>query len=122
MAILRKTVELEVATRGVAQIPKTPTRFRPTDEDIKEVENLFDGDLRVPHNFKLTAPPETAYKPKPNFHGAYYYRNPQTTELCTKLQIPNLNEQLCNISQRVGVAHYLSNKRWIFLLIKVFTY
>jgi hypothetical protein len=118
LAILRKTSQLELSVRSLARIPEDSTEFTPTDDDLKEVEQLFDDDLRVPLNFRTTAPPQSAFKPDPDFFGSHYYRNPQTKEFCEKLQIPDLNEQLCIANmQIVGDPHYLIGRKLVSMYL-----
>jgi hypothetical protein len=118
LAILRKTSQLEVSDQCLSRIPERPNDFMPTKGDIKQVERLFDGDFRIPLNFRTTAPPENVHKLDPKFSKSPYYRNPQTKEFCEKLKIPDLNEQLClSNMEAVGDPHYLANRKFLFFIL-----
>lgn len=110
---MRKTTQLEFSVRALSQIPEDSAEFLPTEDDLKEVEKLFDGDFRIPLNFRTTAAPECDFKPDSKFFGSHYYRNPQSKEFCEKLQIPDLNEQLCIANMNVvGDPHYLIGRKY----------
>lgn len=107
---------MEIAYCGYSKIPETKKDFFPNDEDLKEVDKLFDDDYTIPLNFRKTAPPQTAYKRDPNFFGAYYYRNPQTKEFCERLQILDLNKDLCAANMTVvGDPYYLTEGEYFLL-------
>ncbi|KAI6202807.1 hypothetical protein M3Y94_00483000 [Aphelenchoides besseyi] len=108
LAILRKTGQLEAAFRTVAQIPNNPKDFLPNENDLQSVEEIFNGDYRIPLNFRPTAPPASVFKKTRDVSGSYYYRNPQTKEFCERLEIFDLNRQLCEYNMNnVKNPHYI---------------
>lgn len=95
----------------LSQIPEKIDNYLPSDEDLRQIEERFNGDFRIPLNFRTTAIPEKWFVNNP-FDGAYYYRNPQTKEFCERLEIPDLNEQLCLANMgRVGDPYYLNERK-----------
>ncbi|KAI6178093.1 DBR1 domain-containing protein [Aphelenchoides besseyi] len=108
LAILRKTSQLEAGFKAVAQIPDNPKDFLPNERDLQAVEKIFDGDYRIPLNFRPTAPPAFAFKKTRDVIGSFYYRNPQTKEFCERLEIFDLNRQLCEYNMS-----YVANPYYI---------
>src|ERR1700751_130246 len=107
LAIFKKNRRWEVGLPTLGKIAENPADFLRSDEDLKQIEELFGGDYRIPLNFKRTGPPQHAYKRDSKVFGTHNYRNPQTKEFCEKLKIPDLNEQLClNNMNVVGDPYY----------------
>ena len=69
--------------------------FYPNDEELKQIDTIFEKDFKIPCNFTMTADP---FKPKANYNRnvqqAQPRLNPQTTEFCTKLGIDDPLEKL----------------------------
>uniref|UniRef100_A0A914ZVZ2 Lariat debranching enzyme C-terminal domain-containing protein n=2 Tax=Parascaris univalens TaxID=6257 RepID=A0A914ZVZ2_PARUN len=113
LAILKATDSFTDATKRTAYMPSQCGSscgerwdYRPTEEEVRVVEKLFDDDFRIPENFRRTAPP---YDPSLMIKSESYYRNPQTSEFCAKLGIRDLNEMLCAQSREaLGVPYFLS--------------
>jgi len=84
--------------------------FRPTQEELDEVMELMHGDLKIPMNFRRTAPIEQEPFNRARFRcpPSLYYRNPQSTEFCEKLGIRDLNQIYClsTPNQFIGVPYY----------------
>uniref|UniRef100_A0A914PRT9 Lariat debranching enzyme C-terminal domain-containing protein n=1 Tax=Panagrolaimus davidi TaxID=227884 RepID=A0A914PRT9_9BILA len=112
-AVLRNTDHLLQLTSRNVYMPSSSGAeewdFRPTQEQIEMVHQLFKNDLTIPNNFQLTAPPhqftDTPYDP------CLYYRNPQSTEFCEKLQITNFNELLYQKAKECqGIPYFQRQK------------
>ncbi|CAD5209996.1 unnamed protein product [Bursaphelenchus xylophilus] len=107
LVVLRNTKSLECTKKAFSNIPNEIDGFTVNEEQKQSVLHIFNGDLRIPLNFKMTAPPESAVQG--NLYGqmALYYRNPQTREFCEKLQIPDWNEMMCKLHEEaVGIPYY----------------
>ncbi|VDN07761.1 unnamed protein product, partial [Thelazia callipaeda] len=112
LAILKSTDKFTSATKNISYMPSQHNRnerwdFRPTEEELEEIKKIFDGDFKIPMNFKMTAQP---HKESEHIDSAQeiYYRNPQSAEFCSKLGIQDLNAMLCSLSKDgVGVPYYL---------------
>ncbi|CAL2028945.1 unnamed protein product [Caenorhabditis brenneri] len=117
LAILKNTDSLTVANKEKIVLPdrigKEPCvyerkDFRPTEEELKEIEKL--GDLTIKTDtFRQTAPPlkEESNAAK-NVPPSAYYRNPQTAEFCQWLGIRDLNQMLIEkTSEYVGIPYYM---------------
>ncbi|CAD5206817.1 unnamed protein product [Bursaphelenchus okinawaensis] len=107
LAILQNTRTLEQTKRGYSNIPNDNTGFTATKAQMGLVVEKF-GDLKIPDNFKMTAPPENALAGNSFVaQQALYYRNPQTKELCEKLEMPDWNEMMCRLHEdAVGIPYY----------------
>ncbi|VDO80011.1 unnamed protein product, partial [Onchocerca flexuosa] len=82
--------------------------FRPTEEELAKVEEIYGGDFIIPMNFKMTACPHRANETNIGSQ-ELYYRNPQSTEFCAKLGIRDLNEMLCSLSMDgLGIPYYVN--------------
>lgn len=102
---MKKTSNLDIVDKSYARIPRVDCFT--TADDLREVEKLFDGDYKIPLNFKRTAVPQNAFQPGQRH--AFYYRNPQTKEFCERLDISDINRMLCEANMNVVVdPYYLS--------------
>uniref|UniRef100_A0A1I7TD38 DBR1 domain-containing protein n=1 Tax=Caenorhabditis tropicalis TaxID=1561998 RepID=A0A1I7TD38_9PELO len=82
--------------------------FRPTAEELEEIEKL--GDLTIKTDtFRHTAPPlKEDNQSARNVPPSAYYRNPQSAEFCQWLGIRDLNQMLIEKSpEYVGVPFYM---------------
>jgi len=121
LAILKSTDFLTDRTDRPVYMPSNTTllterhEFRPTIEELCEVNKLFDQDLRIPFSFHLTAPPETFVHKggkTERVPPSLYYRNPQSTVFCEKLGIRNLNDLFAEASASfnfLGVPQYYAS-------------
>uniref|UniRef100_A0AC34F6V8 Lariat debranching enzyme C-terminal domain-containing protein n=1 Tax=Panagrolaimus sp. ES5 TaxID=591445 RepID=A0AC34F6V8_9BILA len=95
-AVLRNTDHLlQLTSRNIYMPSSSGTEqwdFRPTQEQIQMVHQLFGNNFEIPHNFQLTAPPHRLTDSP--LEPCLYYQNPQSTEFCEKLQITNFNKLL----------------------------
>ncbi|VIO95577.1 Uncharacterized protein BM_BM17615 [Brugia malayi] len=113
LAILRATDPLTSVNKSNIYMPSQHTRserwdFRPTEEELTKVEEIYDGDFTIPRNFKMTAWPHRADGIDDSSQ-ELYYRNPQSTEFCAKLGIKDLNEMLCSLSMNgLGIPYYIN--------------
>ncbi|VDK43176.1 unnamed protein product [Gongylonema pulchrum] len=111
LAILKATDAFTSTNKAKTYMPSHHTRnerwdFRPTEEELNEVKELFGDNFVIPMNFQMTAEPHCSQEGP--VAEELYYRNPQTTEFCNKLGIKDLNEMLCALSmQGLGVPYYL---------------
>uniref|UniRef100_A0A0R3RI90 DBR1 domain-containing protein n=1 Tax=Elaeophora elaphi TaxID=1147741 RepID=A0A0R3RI90_9BILA len=113
LAILKATDSLTSVNKSNAYMPSQHTRserwdFRPTEEELTKVKEIYGGDFTIPMNFKMTARPHRANGTDDGSQ-ELYYRNPQSTEFCAKLGIKDLNEMLCSLSlNELGTPYYLN--------------
>uniref|UniRef100_A0A915PV11 Lariat debranching enzyme C-terminal domain-containing protein n=1 Tax=Setaria digitata TaxID=48799 RepID=A0A915PV11_9BILA len=113
LAILRATDGLTSVDRKEMYMPSQHTRgerwdFRPTKEELAEVQQIYGGDFTIPMNFRMTAWP---YKSSgaDDISQELYYKNPQSAEFCTKLGINDLNEMLCSLTlDGLGTPYYMN--------------
>uniref|UniRef100_A0AC34RC38 Thiamine diphosphokinase n=1 Tax=Panagrolaimus sp. JU765 TaxID=591449 RepID=A0AC34RC38_9BILA len=111
LAVLKTTDHLTEVTPRLLYMPSRTGAiqerwdFRPTEDEVKVVRNIFKDDFKIPDNFRQTAPP---FSPDESIHEpCLYYRNPQTTELCEKLIIKNVNDMLFKMThQMTGTPYY----------------
>ena len=79
---------LSILTRAPAPgAPSVATLSRPTPEEVERIRARFDGDLTIPENFEVTAPP---HDPASSTGGAMptaLRDNPQTAALLRRLGI-----------------------------------
>uniref|UniRef100_A0A7E4ZQM7 DBR1 domain-containing protein n=1 Tax=Panagrellus redivivus TaxID=6233 RepID=A0A7E4ZQM7_PANRE len=103
LAILRATDEFTSISERNVYLPASNS-FKPSPESVEAVKAAFDGDLTIPRNFQPTAPP---YQGEGYNEPCLYYRNPQTTEFCDKLNITNLNRLLYESNnQFIGIPFF----------------
>ncbi|KAL3997568.1 Lariat debranching enzyme C-terminal domain family protein [Acanthocheilonema viteae] len=113
LAILKATDALTSASKSNTYMPSQHTRnerwdFRPTEEELAKVKDIYGGDFTIPMNFKMTASPHRT-SGTDNSSQELYYRNPQSTEFCAKLGIRDLNEMLCSLSTNgLGIPYYIN--------------
>uniref|UniRef100_A0A8R1XV41 DBR1 domain-containing protein n=1 Tax=Onchocerca volvulus TaxID=6282 RepID=A0A8R1XV41_ONCVO len=113
LAILRATDTLTSTDKSKTYMPSQHTHnerwdFRPTEEELAKVEEIYGGDFTIPMNFKMTAGPHRANETNINSQ-ELYYRNPQSAEFCAKLGIRDLNEMLCSLSMDgLGIPYYVN--------------
>uniref|UniRef100_A0A914BUY3 Lariat debranching enzyme C-terminal domain-containing protein n=1 Tax=Acrobeloides nanus TaxID=290746 RepID=A0A914BUY3_9BILA len=118
LAILKNTDKFTEVTEKPIHLP-TATEcerwdFRPTDEEIDVVRELLANDFKIPENFRQTAPPHQPTDTKENTPKSLYYRNPQTTEFCKKLNIKDFNHMLCQVPAKipfVGEPQYMIEQK-----------
>lgn len=97
LAILKSTNHLLSVSKYGQDMPKAGAcdrhDFKPTPEEIQEVERIFEGDFRIPDNFQKSVPAfdpgresiaDTCGIGQPKFEA-----NPQTVTFTKKLQIAN---------------------------------
>ncbi|EJD76242.1 hypothetical protein LOAG_16772 [Loa loa] len=113
LAILRATNALTSVDKNNIYMPSQHTcnerwDFRPTEEELTKVDEIYGGDFTVPMNFKMTARPHRVDETNDSSQ-ELYYRNPQSTEFCAKLGIKDLNEMLCSLSMDgLGIPYYIN--------------
>ncbi|KAF1770997.1 hypothetical protein GCK72_002821 [Caenorhabditis remanei] len=118
LAILKNTDLLTVADKVKIVLPDRVGRepciyerkdFRPTEEEMAEIEKL--GDLTIKtDSFRHTAPPlkQESGQSLDDVPPSAYYRNPQSAEFCQWLGIRDLNQMLIEkSSEYVGVPYYM---------------
>lgn len=102
LTVLRKTTNLEINSRNNVFCPRADEErgkvYVPTPEDIAETVNLMNksGGLRIPRNFRMTEPvvygrPD-AVQTSLDINRERNYPNPQTEELCSRLNMNALKE------------------------------
>jgi len=103
LAILQSTNHLLNVSTNTQYMPGPgyPKRwdFHPTEEELKNVAEIFENDFRIPLNFSPTA---DAFRPpfsrRPSKQ-ADAHINPQTTQICEKLGITDPLRKLMGKSQ-----------------------
>jgi len=80
---------LSILTRAPAPgAPSVATLSRPTPEEVERIRARFDGDLKIPENFEVTAPPHDPASPSAGGAMPTSLRdNPQTAALLRRLGI-----------------------------------
>lgn len=117
LAILRNTDLLTTGTKEQLILPDMASNrpcvyerkdFRPTAEELKEIEKLGDLTIRT-DSFQQTAPPlKEITESSKNVPPSAYYRNPQSAEFCQWLGIRDLNQMLVEkTSEHVGTPYYM---------------
>ncbi|XP_076351145.1 lariat debranching enzyme isoform X2 [Tachypleus tridentatus] len=61
--------------------------FSPTEQELHEIDEIFQGQYKIPQNFCLTAPAHDHRSSRKNVPEPESYINPQTTQFCHKLGI-----------------------------------
>ncbi|XP_062572881.1 lariat debranching enzyme A-like [Saccostrea cucullata] len=93
LAILKSTNHLLNLTKMVRYMPGPGSNekwdFTVTKEDINQILEDFGGDLSLPENFEKTAPVHNPNEPKKK--SPPLVTNPQTTLLCTMLDLTDPN-------------------------------
>ncbi|TKR95589.1 hypothetical protein L596_009733 [Steinernema carpocapsae] len=111
LAILKNTDHLTKVSTGREAMPGKGTHgerwnFFPTEEEVQEALQLFGNDLKIPENFKMTAPPHREGEQEGNVAATPYYLNPQSTEFCSKLGIKSLNKLLFDMQPDANGTPY----------------
>uniref|UniRef100_A0A914HMD6 Lariat debranching enzyme C-terminal domain-containing protein n=1 Tax=Globodera rostochiensis TaxID=31243 RepID=A0A914HMD6_GLORO len=107
LAILRATDELTECTDGTVFMPTAI--LTPKTSDIDALLPTLGSDLRIPFNFRHTAPPEREPWNSKGRPPSLYYRNPQTQQFCERLGIRDLNLLFAQKSADfLGVPHFLN--------------
>uniref|UniRef100_A0A914CS51 Lariat debranching enzyme C-terminal domain-containing protein n=1 Tax=Acrobeloides nanus TaxID=290746 RepID=A0A914CS51_9BILA len=116
LAIMKNTDRFTEVTDKIIHLPSPASAsrnerwdFRPTDEEIAEVGELFEHDFKIPENFRQTAPPHQPTD-KRRCPPSLYYRNPQTMEFCQKLKIKDFNLLLCQVP---GKTHFIGEPQYM---------
>lgn len=73
--------------KNVSVVPLCRWDFTVKQEDINQVLEDFGGDLSLPENFEKTAPIHNPSEPRKKCAQSSLLMNPQTTLLCTMLDI-----------------------------------
>ena len=76
--------------RNVSVVPLCRWDFTVKQEDINQVLEDFGGDLSLPENFEKTAPIHNPSEPRKKCAQPSLLINPQTSLLCTMLDITGL--------------------------------
>ncbi|KAI1713364.1 calcineurin-like phosphoesterase domain-containing protein [Ditylenchus destructor] len=111
LAILKNTDFLTIVEDKRVYMPgptnsKKRSDFRPTQQELDAISELFNNDFTIPCNFRPTAPPEPSNR-NARVAQSLYYRNPQSTEFCEKLGINDFNYMLCQKNpQSLGVPYF----------------
>ncbi|KAK7113105.1 uncharacterized protein [Littorina saxatilis] len=79
--------------------------FEVSDKDMEEIQKVFGGDLTLPENFERTAPTLQESNSKPP--SAMVLVNPQTTLLCTMLDLTDPN------SVHLGLSTHDTNAKQV---------
>uniref|UniRef100_A0A914D9U7 Lariat debranching enzyme C-terminal domain-containing protein n=1 Tax=Acrobeloides nanus TaxID=290746 RepID=A0A914D9U7_9BILA len=116
LAIMKNTDRFTEVTEKIIYLPSSASAstnerwdFRPTDEEIAEVGELFEHNFKIPENFRQTAPPHQPTD-KRCCPPSLYYRNPQTMEFCQKLKIKDFNLLLCQVP---GKTHFIGEPQYM---------
>ncbi|CAM1307849.1 DBR1 (predicted) [Pycnogonum litorale] len=91
LCILKSTNHLQSAKNHSLFMPgpgcSERYNFEPTDDEMKEMDELFARDYGIPNNFVKTAPCYKRDTVRPEVRPAQPQINPQTTEFCRKLNV-----------------------------------
>ncbi|KAG8188638.1 hypothetical protein JTE90_005991 [Oedothorax gibbosus] len=100
LCILQSTNHLLSTSRRNTYMPGPGSSerwdFIPTNDEIEDIRNLFQGDFKVPENFCVTAPIFNPSNPQPSTNKLQTYINPQTKTYCSILNITDPNDVLLN--------------------------
>ncbi|CAI4230015.1 unnamed protein product [Auanema sp. JU1783] len=113
IAILKSTDHLTSTDYKQTYLPSSHSNerfdFRPTDEELSIMETY--GDLTIPKNFRPTAPPVfTESLSTSDQSPSLYYKNPQTTEFCSRFNITDINQVLlAKTSEGVGTPFHVTD-------------
>uniref|UniRef100_A0A0K0G1H4 Lariat debranching enzyme (inferred by orthology to a C. elegans protein) n=1 Tax=Strongyloides venezuelensis TaxID=75913 RepID=A0A0K0G1H4_STRVS len=114
LSILQNTDHLTVISNHDNYLPNSYSTqerydFRPTEEEKSKVRKIFLDGYTIPTEFLMTAPPHIEDDVDSLNQGrGLSYENPQTTNLCEKLNIIDINKlfyQKANANYQ-GIPHY----------------
>ena len=94
LAVVKLTHELTNVTRNYTVLPTSVEeikQYRPDEVAVREIVNLFGGNLTVPKNFVQTVNPYDPSRPTDKVHPPKPVSNPQTRRFCALLGIKNLS-------------------------------
>lgn len=117
LAIVKSTDHLLTSSSSLwlPPSPLTDSRhcFTPTSDELAEVDSLFDdGDLTVPDNFSQTVAAYVTGQWIDHHAIAQPKENPQTTEFCKKLGIPNRYRPAAVSSKSHDLRRYGNVPTW----------
>ena len=92
LAVVKRTHELTNVTSNNTVLPTSVEeikQYRPDEVAVREIVNLFGGNLTVPKNFVQTVTPYDPSQPTDEVHPPKPLSNPQTRRFCARLGIKN---------------------------------
>lgn len=104
LVILRKTNHLMSSTRKHVQgidIFNDINKIEINEEEINEIQKLYDGNLEIPKNFARCEPVVEEDKDDDQ-NRQRNYLNPQTTKFCETLNITDPNESFLSANQPIA--------------------